>query len=276
MTVRHLSLSRSADVVTRTDRADRTLELFRRAAASPDPDERTALHDQIVVLNLPLAGAIASRYRYRGVDDDDLSAVANLALVRATHRFDVGAGHLFASFASPTIHGELKRYFRDNGWMVRPPRRIQEIQAAVAGCKNQLNAQLGHSPRPSDLAEALSLDVGDVEEALSARGCFTPASLDLPLSTDDETTLGDMLVHEGDSTHSAAEARAILGPLVRQLAERDRRVLQLRFFEEWTQSEIAADIGVTQMQVSRLIARILFDLKRRIDDDAEGAQPAPA
>lgn len=247
-------------------RRERTRELFDLAAATSDPERAAGLLDEIAVINIPIADALASRYRRRGVDDDDLSAVARLALVKAVRRFDVNAGHDFASFASPTIRGEIKRYFRDNGWMVRPPRRIQEMQAAIASAQRELSLKLGHSPRPSDLAAALDADISDVEEAMSARGCFTPSSIDLPLGPSSDRTISDMLVHD-DSSHEAAEARAMLGPLVRRLDARDRHIVELRFFHGLTQSEIAADIGVTQMQVSRLLARILRDLRQGLGDD---------
>lgn len=247
-------------------RTAKTADLFRRAAESSDPREVEALQEEVVVLNLPMAEALASRYRRRGVDADDIDAVARLALVKAVQRFEYDAGHDFASFAAPTIRGEIKRYFRDNGWMVRPPRRIQEIQGAIAGVQSQLQTQLGRSPRPSHLAEALDLEVSDVEEALAARGCFAPASLDLPVADGSDKSLGDLLTDE-QSDFSAAEARAALGPLVRQLSSRDRHIIDLRFFQGLTQREIAADIGVTQMQVSRLLARILADLRQGVGSD---------
>ena len=248
----------------RATRSQRTAELFEAMAACDDEAEHAHLLEQVVVLNVPVAESIASRYRSRGVGDDDLEGVARLALVKAVRRFDVASGHDFLSFAVPTIRGEIKRYFRDSGWMIRPPRRIQEIQASIASVESELGARLGQSPRPSELAGELDLELADVEEALAARGCFIPASLDRPVGESGEMPLSDLLGGD-DPGQGAAEARAVLGPVVSRLAERDRRVIELRFFEGLTQREIAEDIGVTQMQVSRLLSRILRDLRRSLE-----------
>ncbi len=258
---------------TRAHRAQRTADLFDAAATTTDPQERTRLLEEVVVLNIPLADAVASRYRNRGIDLDDLTAAARLALVKASRRFDCGLGSDFADFATPTIRGEVRRYFRDFGWVVRPPRRIQEMQAAIAAAEGELNGRLGQSPRPSQLAEAMGADVADVEEALAARGCFSPTSLDLPVGERQDVSLADVLVDDA-SSFAAAEARAVLGPLLQRLSERDRQVLDLRFSKGRTQSEIAADIGVTQMQVSRLIARILRDLRAGLEPGEPG-EPVP-
>ena len=196
---------------TRAHRAQHTAELFDAAATTTDPQERTRLLEEVVVLNIPLADAVASRYRNRGIDLDDLTAVARLALVKASRRFDCGLGSDFADFATPTIRGEVRRYFRDFGWVVRPPRRIQEMQAAIAAAEGELNGRLGQSPRPSQLAEAMGADVADVEEALAARGCFSPTSLDLPVGERQDVSLADVLVDDA-SSFAAAEARAVLGP----------------------------------------------------------------
>lgn len=258
----------------RSARSVRTAELFAALAAADDLDERERLLEEVVVLNVSVAESIASRYRGRGVGDDDVEGVARLALVKAVRRYDVDSGHDFLSFAVPTIRGEIKRYFRDSGWMIRPPRRIQEIQASIAAVESELGAALGQSPRPSELAKALDLDLSDVEEALAARGCFVPASLDRPVGEAGEMPLAELLGAE-DPAQAAAEARAVLGPVVSRLAPRDRRVIELRFFAGLTQREIAEDIGVTQMQVSRLLARILRDLRKNLEQPAplEPAQP---
>jgi RNA polymerase sigma-B factor len=249
----------------RAERAERTHDLLGRAAEAGDEAERRRLLDEVVVLNLGVANAIAARYRSRGIADDDLRQVAYLALVKAALGFDYATGHDFLSYSVPTIRGEIKRHFRDAGWVVRPPRRIQELQARIAGVEAELSARLGRSPRPSEVAEALQEPLEDVTEALASDGCFTPTSLDRPTVDDGGSTIGD-LIGDLDAGQSAAEARVVLGPVVRRLKERDRRILMLRFFNGWTQAEIAADIGVTQMQVSRLLSRILADLRRDLGD----------
>jgi RNA polymerase sigma-B factor len=157
----------------------------------------------------------------------------------------------------------VKRYFRDFGWTVRPPRRIQELQAQISRASNELSQSLHRSPKPREVAEFLGIDVDSVIEALAADGCFTPASLDVPVGEDGTGSLGELLGGE-DADLGRAEARILLGPAVRRLKERDRRIIELRFFYGWTQEQIAQDIGVTQMQVSRLLSRILSDLRSEL------------
>ncbi|NUR08723.1 MAG: sigma-70 family RNA polymerase sigma factor [Nocardioidaceae bacterium] len=256
--------SHDAPSITRQERSERTHDLLLRLDRSSDEREQQELLDQVVVLNLGVARAVASRYRARGLSLDDLQQVASLALVKAARGFDAHAGHDFLSYAVPTIRGEVRRHFRDHGWTVRPPRRIQELQAKIGGCESELAFRLGRSPRPSEVADHLGETLDDVLEALTEDGCFHPASLDKPVGTETETVLGDMFGEE-DSGRDAAEARVVLAPVVRRLGERDRRILMLRFFKGWTQQEIADDIGVTQMQVSRLLSRILRQLRERLD-----------
>jgi RNA polymerase sigma-B factor len=253
---------------SRAERAERTADLLDRASGASET-ERARLLDEVVVINMGVANAIASRYRSRGISTDDLQQVAYLALVKATHGYDASSGHNFLSYCVPTIRGELKRHFRDQGWTVRPPRRIQELQARISGTEAELSFALGRSPRPSEIAAHLDADLEEVTEALATDGCFTPASLDKPVGTDGETSLGDLLGGD-DVSMSAAEARVVLAPAVRRLGDRDRRILMLRFFRGWTQQEIADDIGVTQMQVSRLLSRILAELREQIDEPQPG------
>lgn len=230
------------------------------------------MRDEVIVLNVPLAESIAARYRNRGVDADDLGAVARLGLVKAADRFDASAGYEFHSFAGPTIRGEIKRHFRDLGWMVRPPRRLQELQTAIAGVDGRLTASLGTPPTTTQIAAALDSDARQVEEALAATGCFRPASLDQPLGNG-SAAVSDLL-GGADPGQDAAEARVALAPVLRRLDDRDRRAIRLRFFDGLTQQEIADDLGVTQMQVSRMLSRILKQLRGllTIDDDAAHAR----
>ncbi|MFC5175540.1 sigma-70 family RNA polymerase sigma factor [Nocardioides taihuensis] len=254
--------------LTRRQRSERTAEAL-QAAHDAAPEHRQDWLDYAVRINMGVARSVASRYQHRGIDEDDLLQVAYLALTRAARDFDTERHKDFLSYAVPTIRGELKKHFRDHGWTVRPPRRVQETQARIAAGEAELVQGLGRSPTPSELAEHLGADLDDVIEALGADGCFTPTSLDRPVTrTDDASagTLGD-LIGEVDSDQPAAEARVALAPVVRRLKERDRRILFLRFFEDCTQQEIAEEIGVTQMQVSRLIARIMRDLRRELGDD---------
>jgi RNA polymerase sigma-B factor len=230
--------------------------------------ERHAPVEVLIEDNLALARSMATRYRNRGIDLDDLEQVALLGLTKAAQRFDPDAGHDFLSYAVPTIRGELRRHFRDAGWMVRPPRRVQDLQARIATAQRELEAELGRSPRPSEVARHLDEGIDDVVEALSADGCFTPTSLDGTVG-DGTSTLGDLLGAD-DRAMESAEARVVLDPVVRTLSERDRRIVRLRFFDECTQQEIAEDIGLTQAQVSRVLTRILADLRERL------GEPSPA
>ncbi|MGZ4495583.1 MAG: SigB/SigF/SigG family RNA polymerase sigma factor [Nocardioides sp.] len=259
----HVPAGAAAGAGVREDRTAVTNRLLAEAAATADPVERKRLHDEVVVLNAGIAHAIAGRYRNRGVASDDLTQIAFLGMWKAVQRFDPSFERDFLSYAVPTIKGEIKRYFRDNGWSVRPPRRIQELQGRMSAALEQLTQDLGRTPRPGEVAQFLEIPLEDVVEALSADGCFTPTSLDTPVGSEDTGTLGELISGETEDL-SAAEARVMLAPAVRSLSDRDRRILYLRFFKQWTQEQIASDIGVTQMQVSRLLARILRDLRGQL------------
>jgi RNA polymerase sigma-B factor len=253
----------------RANRSARTEELVELLAACTDDAERDLLREDLIATNMPVARSIASGYRSRGLPLEDLEQVAYLALTKAAHRFDPSAGHAFLSFSVPTIRGEVRRYFRDHGWMVRPPRRIQELQQRVFRAQSELSFKLGRPPAAREIATHLDEEIDQVLEAMDGQGCFTPASLDRPVG-DGESTLGDLLGAE-ESTEQSAEARVVLAPVVRRLSDRDRRILQMRFFDGLTQREIAETIGVTQMQVSRLLTRIFRDLRNQLGslDDRE-------
>jgi RNA polymerase sigma-B factor len=245
----------------RSPRAERTRTLVSRLATCHDDVQRHDLTNELASVNMSIADSVVSRYRGRGIATEDLQQVAYLALTKAARRFDPCAGHDFLSFCVPTIRGEVRRYFRDKGWMVRPPRRVQELQQRLTGARAELNTTLGRPPTADELAEHLGEPRADVREALDAQGCFTPASLDRPVGDAFGASLGEMIGGE-DFDRSAAEARVVLAPVVRRLSDRDRHILELRFFAGLTQREIADDIGVTQMQVSRLLTRIFRDLRK--------------
>jgi RNA polymerase sigma-B factor len=253
----------------RVGRAEQTRrlvsELAELAECEPDADDhRLELTNELASVNMPVADSVVARYRSRGIATEDLQQVAYLALTKAARRFDPEAGHDFLSFCVPTIRGEVRRYFRDRGWMVRPPRRIQELQQRLTRARSDLTVTLGRPPSADELAEHLEEDPADVREALDGQGCFTPASLDRPVNADTGTTSLGELIGDEDGSHSAVEARVALAPVVRRLSERDRHILDLRFFQGLTQREIADDIGVTQMQVSRLLTRIFRDLRQEL------------
>ena len=252
--------------MSRRQRRDRTARALAAVAETSSERRRQELLDYVVRINMGVARTVAGRYFHRGVDEDDLIQVAYMALTRAARDFDPSRHQDFLSYAVPTIRGELKKHFRDQGWMVRPPRRVQEAQARITRAEGALSQELGRPARPSEIAAHLDMDLDDVIEALAADGCFSPSSLDRPVSANgdgDGVALVDFL-GEADQDAPAAEARVVLGPVVRQLKPRDRRIVYLRFFEQRSQQEIADEIGVTQMQVSRLLARILRDLRREL------------
>lgn len=222
------------------------------------------------MLNMGVAESIARRFRNRGEPLDDLIQVAYVGLTKAVRGFDPDKSDEFLKYAVPTITGEVKRYFRDSAWTVRPPRRIQELQSSISKASAELNQDLGRSPRPSELAAYLEVSIEDVTEALASDGCFTPSSLDDRGPSDDGFALAEML-GEDDHDLDRAEVVALLRPACRNLKARDQHILFLRFFHGWTQAQIAEELGVTQMQVSRLLSRILTSLRAELTD-----QPAAA
>jgi len=254
--------------LTKYERSQYTQTLLDEAR-SARPRRRAELLAHVVKINMEVARGVASRYRRRGIEDEDLDQVAFMALTRAAGEFDPTLHSDFLSYAVPTIRGQLKKQFRDFGWVIRPPRRIQELQSQISQAQDHLSQVLMRSPRTCEIAEYLGADVDDVVGALTAGGCFNPTSLDRPVGQDltSASTLGDLIGCE-DTSQGAVEARVMLVPVVRQLPERDRRILHLRFVEQRTQQEIADTIGVTQMQVSRLLTRILGSLRGELDEVA--------
>ena len=250
--------------LTRQDRSELTARLLRQSADCADPERRRDLLEQVVVANRGVAEAVAARYRSRGLPQDDLNQVAYEGLTKAVQRFDASLRHDLLSYAVPTIRGELQRYFRDQGWAIRPPRRLQELQWRAGRAAEQLTHRHGREPTRAEVVAELGVSPADYTEALEAFGCFTPSSLDQPVSRGAVTTVAELLPDDGDGGLGASEARVALAPVVRRLSERDRRILYLRFFEDRTQEEIGRELGVTQMQVSRLLSRILARLRDEI------------
>ena len=256
-------LLENLDSVTPRNRNAVSQRLLQLAALESDPLERKRLQDEVVVLHMGLARAIAARYRGRGIADEDLTQAASMALLKAARNFDPSIGVEFLSYAVVTMKGEVKRQFRDYGWMVRPPRPIQKLQADVSRAQSDLTHELGRSPRVKEVATHLGVAEEDVVEALSADGCYTPTSLDTPVGADGAGVLGELLPDE-NTAMGEAEARIMLTPAVRSLPEREREILYLRFFKQQTQAQIATEIGVTQMQVSRILARVLTQLRGQL------------
>lgn len=222
-----------------------------------------AVRDQLVAANLRLALHLARRFANRGVSLDDLEQVASLGLLRAIDRFDPHRGLEFSTFATPTIVGELKRHFRDKGWAVRVPRRVQELHMRLNTTVAELTHHLGRSPTIAELATAARASEEEVLEAMEAAQAYRSHSIDATPHGDRDGDGRDQLGAD-DLGLFQAENRLLVEELLAHLAPRDQLLLRLRFYEEMTQQQIAERLGVSQMHVSRLLARCLEDLRRRV------------
>lgn len=250
---------------------DRAAELFDELDATPEGQRRTALCDEIITLAIPLADRLASRYRGRGVPTDDLRQVARAALVQAMRRFDGGGEQAFLAYVIPSIRGELKRYFRDHAWGIRPPRRIQEARLAVNKAHDELCGVLGREPTVEELAEATDLDAETVREVGAARRMCWPDSLDRPLSDESGAPTAAEVIGEDDERLARIDNRMILTPLLDRLDPRERKVVFLRYYRGRSQREVGQRIGVTQMQVSRIEAKIMRELRAALAQDRPDA-----
>ena len=231
------------------------------------------------MLNIGVADAVAMRYAARGVASDDLVQVARLALVRSVHGFDLARDCDFLAYAVPSITGAVKRHFRDVAWSVRPPRRVQEAQLQLNTARPVLQQRLGREPTVPEIASHLGLDEETVIEALAADSCFTPDSLDRPVDDGEGGLELSGCIGSADPGFALCEQRTVLGPLIKALPDRDRKVLELRFVEGLTQREVGQRIGVTQMQVSRLLTKILGRLQAQLEqvaDRHDAGPPIPA
>lgn len=257
--------------LTRAERASITETLLERARRASTLGGRRRLLEEVILINRGVAESVASRYRRRGVAQDDLDQAAYEGLVKAVYRFDPDRSRDLLTYAVPTIRGELQRHFRDHGWSVRPPRRVQELQWRVGQCVDELTQRLGREPSDSQVRDELDVSREEYDEAVVAFGCFSPTSLDQPLALDTTDTVADVIADESADTGGsleAAEARTTLEPVLRGLPDRDKRILYLRYFEDQTQEQIGEELGVTQMQVSRLLSRILRDLRDALGEAA--------
>ena len=243
-------------------------DLLRRYHENGDLEARERLIEQY----LPLVRSLARRYSYRGEPLEDLVQVGCIGLIKAIDRFDVDRGVELTTYATPNIIGEIKRHFRDKGWSVRVPRGLQELNVRLSRLIEELTVQLERSPTVAELAKAAGVDEEEVLEALETGQAYATLSLSAPTSGDESDDL-DPLESLGELEHEyeVSEDRAVLAPGLRVLDERERRILHLRFFEGLTQSQIAQQVGISQMHVSRLIRRALEKIRDEIAADAETA-----
>lgn len=243
----------------RARRSESATALFSEAAEAPEA-ERQRIQRRIVIEHLDVAEAIARRYAGRSQEWGDIRQVAYVGLVKAARRFDSSKGDDFVSFAVPTISGEIKRHLRDNGWFIRPPRRIQELRSVLLAEVPRMTQELGRTPALDDIARDLGESHATVSEALNCQESLRPVSLDVTVHEGEALTLADT-IGGTDAQFERAELSATLHSACRHLSARERRIVYLRFFQEQTQSEIARELGVTQMQVSRLLSKILGRLR---------------
>jgi RNA polymerase sigma-B factor len=224
----------------------------------------SSLRERLITENLGLARRLAHRFAHRGQSYDDLAQVASIALIKAVDRYDPERNVKFSTFATGTILGELKRHFRDRGWAVRAPRRIQELYLELGATIESLGHELGRSPTVSELAQATGASEESIVEAIEAGQGYRSASLDAPAAGG--ATLGDILASQ-DSATALVEQRSVLEPALALLPPRNRDIVKLRFIDGLTQSEIAARIGISQMHVSRLLATSLAQLREAVAGD---------
>lgn len=239
---------------------ERSLELFARL-----PNDAEA-REQLVLLHRPLAEYLARRFSGRGESREDLEQVATIALIKAIDRFDLSRDVKFSTYATATIVGELKRHFRDKGWALRVPRRLQETGLKVSKSVSELSQQLGRSPTVSEIAKATGLDPEEVLEGMETAYAYSTASLDAPA---DEGTSTVQQLGQEDETLELLEGWATVAPALKTIPARERQILYLRFFRGLTQTQIAAELGISQMHVSRLLLRTLRVLREKVGGPSE-------
>ncbi|WP_409489228.1 SigB/SigF/SigG family RNA polymerase sigma factor [Amycolatopsis sp. cmx-11-12] len=236
--------------------------LFERMCALPqEAPERERLRDELVRAHLELARNLARKFRNRDESMEDLVQIATIGLIHAVDRFDPTQGSDFLAFAVPTISGELRHHFRDNSWSVRVPRRLKELNANISAVREELTVRLSRAPKPSEIAAHLGVPVDEVFEGLRAGQGRYGASLDNLLENSAHTRFG-----ESDANLSQAELREALRPMLERLPDRERKIVALRFGSGMSQSDIARRVGVSQMQVSRLLAATLKKLREGLTE----------
>jgi RNA polymerase sigma-B factor len=228
--------------------------------------ERAAAREDLVHLHLPLVEHCARRFRNRGEPFEDLVQVGTIGLIKSVDRFEADRGVEFSTYATPTIIGEIKRYFRDKGWAIRVPRRLQELRMQIVNTTSELTQELGRSPTPRELSEKIGCSVEEIIEGMESSNAYATLSLD---ATDDgDDTGGSMLdalgIEDPDLEH--VEVRESIKPMLDQLDPREKRILVLRFFKNMTQTQIAEEVGISQMHVSRLLSRTLSQMRVAMQD----------
>ena len=246
---------------TAADRAKARTMFLRLAELPADHPGRARLREQLVEAHLPLVEYLARRFRNRGEPLDDLVQVATIGLIKSVDRFDLERGVEFSTYATPTIVGEIKRHFRDKGWAIRVPRRLQELKLSLTKATSELSQKNGRSPTVAELAGHLGLTEEEILEGLESANAYSAVSLDAPDGGDDDSPAVADSLGMMDDALEGVEYRESLKPLLEQLPAREKKILLLRFFGNMTQSQIASELGISQMHVSRLLARTLAQLR---------------
>ncbi len=245
-----------------TEMRARSHELFTALGRTDLPEEKRAhLRDELVRLHLPLVEHFARRFLNRGEPFDDLLQVGTIGLIKAIDRFDLERGVEFSTYATPTIVGEIKRHFRDRGWAIRVPRRLQELRLTITTATAELTQEHGRSPTVAELAERVGVPEEEIIEGLESSNAYSTLSLDAPDSSEDSALSMIDVIGGDDEALEHVENRETIKPLLEGLDPREKHILTLRFFKGMTQSQIAAEIGISQMHVSRLLARTLLKLR---------------
>jgi RNA polymerase sigma-B factor len=251
-----------------TEQDRQGLELIAAMAACPmDDPSRRLLRDRAIEAWLPMAWRLARRYAGRGESSDDLVQIATVGLIKAVDRYDVQRGEGFLGYAIPTILGEVRRHFRDRGWAIRVPRRLQEMRMAINEANTTLTHTLGQAPTVAEIADHLKVSEEEVLEGLEGAVAYRATSLSTPIGEDGATELGDTLGSNEDG-YALAELHLALEPALARLSERERRIVAMRFYGNQSQLQIAVQIGVSQMQVSRLLSAALRKLRTDLGPDA--------
>lgn len=246
---------------------DEVREIFEQYRAAETEDEKASLREALVDQYIGLVEFLARRFRNRGEPLEDLTQVGTIGLLKAIDRFDLDREVEFSTYATPTIVGEIKRHFRDKGWAVRVPRRLQELHLELTKIISKLGQDLGRSPTVAEIATATGFSEEEVLEGLEIAQAYSFTSLDAPIDSEDSdsTSFADQMGGEDESLETI-EYRASIAPEMERLPERERRILFLRFYRGMTQSEIAARLGISQMHVSRLLNRTLGQLRDSLED----------
>lgn len=247
---------------------EKTKALFREYDKNPTPE----LRETLIERNIYIAEILAKKYINKGIDYDDLFQVASIGLILAVDRYDVNKGFEFSSFATPTIVGEIKRYFRDKGWVIRVPRRIQEMSKKINNARTYLSQNLQHSPTVEDIAEYLKISEEEVLEAMEGSKVYAPQSLDSAFETKNserEINLAD-LIGEEDNYFQKVEIHDLIDRTMKQLNDVEQKILVERYFDKRTQVSIAEELDISQMTVSRIEKKII----RKFRDELELSEEA--